>query len=67
MDHCEDIRRDLGWGELKEVKELLGVLAYKEKVDQDMLESEELDGVLDDGVTGLQEEKEENERKEGKR
>ena len=62
------IARVLGgiWGELKEVKELLGVIAYKEEDDEDALELEELEGTSDDGVMGLQEENEENERRKEK-
>ena len=53
------IARALGgiWGELKDVKELLGVIAYKEEDDEDVSESEESEGALDDRVMGLQEEK----------
>ena len=58
------IVRALGgiWGELKEVKELLEVVAYKEEDDEDVSESEELEGASDDRVTGLQEENKESER-----
>ena len=60
------IARALGgiWGELKEVKELLGVIAYKKEDDQDVSESEESEGATDDGVVGLQEE---NERVKGEK
>ena len=62
------IARALGgiWGELKEVKELLGVMAYKEEDDEDVLESEESEGASDDRVTGLQEGNEESERRKEK-
>ena len=62
------IARVLGgiWVELQEVKELLGVMAYKEKDDEDVSESEESEGTSDDGVMGLQEENEENERRKEK-
>ena len=45
------------------MKELLGVIAYKEEDDEDALELEELEGISDDRVTGLQEENEENEKR----
>ena len=62
------IVRELGgiWGELREVKKLLGVIAYKEEDNEDTSESEESEGTSPDRVTGLQEEKEENERRKEK-